>query len=120
MDDDYLYKVMGERIRTLRKAGTRNRPRMTQAELAELAGLERSALTYIEKGQQKLPVHSLLRIAEVFSVSPWDLVPLRPPVGVNPGVGTVVETLRRDGRPLIAAAYIDCVAGEETGATNKS
>jgi transcriptional regulator with XRE-family HTH domain len=68
-----LYKALGERIRILRLPG--DGIRMTQAKLAEEVGLERTSITNIEKGNQKVPLHVLYRICEALQVNLADVLP---------------------------------------------
>lgn len=58
--------TMGDRIRYLRKQA-----KMTQADLAQVLGVGRSAVLKYEKGQvENLPKASIEKIAAVFGVSP--------------------------------------------------
>ena len=65
----HLYKEIGRRIREARKAKN-----VTQSELAEAIGLTRTSVTNIEKGRQKLLVHSLFEIAAALKVSLGHLI----------------------------------------------
>ena len=47
---------------------------MTQSELATVIGLTRTSVTNIEKGRQKLLVHSLFEIAAALGISPVKLI----------------------------------------------
>jgi len=67
ISEERLYAGLGRRIRSFRE-GTEGTSRMTQAELAQLVGLERTSITNIEKGTQKVPLHVLYRLCEVFNV----------------------------------------------------
>lgn len=59
-----------ERIKNLRKDKG-----LTQAELAELAGYKsHSAIAKLEKGDLELPSSKIERFAEIFGVSPSDLL----------------------------------------------
>ncbi|WP_082572242.1 helix-turn-helix domain-containing protein [Variovorax sp. Root434] len=73
VDEARLYQAIGRRIRQLRmsQAGAT----MTQAELASLVGLERTSITNIEKGNQKVSLHALYRICEVLKVSVAEALP---------------------------------------------
>ena len=62
IDEKRLYAALGERIRRAREAHPNGR--MTQADLAEVVGLERTSITNIERGNQKIPLHMLYRICE--------------------------------------------------------
>jgi DNA-binding XRE family transcriptional regulator len=52
LDEDKLYVSVGKLIRTRREL-----LKMTQAKLAALVGLERTSITNIENGTQRLPLH---------------------------------------------------------------
>jgi DNA-binding XRE family transcriptional regulator len=67
ISEEQLYAGLGQRIRSYRE-GQGGVGRMTQAELAHLVGLERTSITNIEKGTQKVPLHILYRMCEVFKV----------------------------------------------------
>lgn len=73
ISEERLYQLVGERLRKLR-----TRERLTQAELAAQIGLERTSITNIEKGVQKVPLHILFRACALFKVPITDVVP---PVG---------------------------------------
>src|SRR5689334_4194754 len=75
IDEERLYRMLGERLRNLREKHGGPRGRMTQAELAMRVGLERTSITNIEKGTQKVPLHVLFRLCEVFRVSVAELLP---------------------------------------------
>ncbi|WP_165948141.1 helix-turn-helix transcriptional regulator [Burkholderia pyrrocinia] len=73
IDDQLLYKTIGSKVRDLRENAAGGRK--TQAELAELVGLERTSITNIEKGVQKVPLHVLYRICSVFDVPLNEVLP---------------------------------------------
>ena len=75
IDEDRLYRMLGERLRTLREKQVGSRGRMTQAELALQVGLERTSITNIEKGAQKVPLHVLFRLCQVLRVPVAELLP---------------------------------------------
>lgn len=75
IDEGRLYQMLGERLRKLREQQDGARGRMTQAELATKIGLERTSVTNIEKGGQKVPLHVLFRLCEVLKVSVAELLP---------------------------------------------
>ena len=68
--EERLYPLLGERLRRLR-----TRDRMTQAELAAQVGLERTSITNIEKGTQKVPLHVLYSLCQVFRIPLFELLP---------------------------------------------
>lgn len=53
----------------------RKRLGMTQAELAKRLGTSQGAIQMIETGQRGLDIEWMKRIAEVFDVEPWMLLP---------------------------------------------
>jgi DNA-binding XRE family transcriptional regulator len=73
IDEKRLYATLGERIRRAREAYPTGR--MTQAGLAEAIGLERTSITNIEKGNQKIPLQVLYRICEVLKLQLAEILP---------------------------------------------
>lgn len=74
ISNEKLYAVLGARLKRLREGDDGN-PRLTQAELAAKVGLERTSITNIEKGNQKVPLHVLYRLCEVLKVDISSLLP---------------------------------------------
>lgn len=73
IDEKRLYMALGERIRRAREGHPSGR--MTQADLADAVGLERTSITNIEKGNQKIPVHMLYRLCEVLRIPVAETLP---------------------------------------------
>lgn len=73
IDEKRLYVALGERIRSAREGYSGGR--MTQAELAEAVQLERTSITNIEKGNQKIPVHMLYRLCDVLRIPVAETLP---------------------------------------------
>lgn len=69
ISDDKLYEQLGARLRALRDS------KFTQAELARLVGVERTSITNIENGNQKVPLHLLYRLCAVLNVDLRDVLP---------------------------------------------
>ena len=70
MNVSELYRSIGQRIRSAREAlGLR------QDELATAVSLTRTSITNIERGKQRLLIHTLCDIAEALRVEPADLLP---------------------------------------------
>lgn len=61
-------RVFGERIRTLRQ----NRG-LSQERLAELAGVHRTYLSSLERGERNVSLDNIYAIAEALGVSPAEL-----------------------------------------------
>lgn len=74
ISDEKLYLVLGARLKKLRE-GEDGNPRLTQAELAGKVGLERTSITNIEKGNQKVPLHVLYKLCEVLKVDISSVLP---------------------------------------------
>lgn len=66
---DEFYVQVGKRIRDKRGAA------MTQEKLAIHVGLTRTSVTNIEKGKQRLSLHTLIAIAEALKIPPAELLP---------------------------------------------
>ncbi len=58
-----IYRAIGERVRDIRKECG-----LTQEQLAEQVGLSRPAIANIEVGRQRIYLHDLDRMAEIFRV----------------------------------------------------
>lgn len=67
-----FYEEVGRRIRDARK---RRKPPLTQEALAKLVSLTRTSITNVEKGRQKLLLHTLADIAAALHVDPVTLMP---------------------------------------------
>src|SRR5262252_7262130 len=74
IDERRLYQALGHKLKALREPEGR-RGKLTQAELARQIGLERTSITNIERGNQKVPLHVLYRICEALGVNVTDLLP---------------------------------------------
>ena len=65
-----LYILIGNRVRQCRiERG------LTQQNVADATGLSRTSLTNIERGFQRLTIHSLYIISAVLRTHPYDLLP---------------------------------------------
>lgn len=69
-DPESLYSEVGRRI-----AAERNSKKITQARLGAIVSLTRTSITNIEKGRQKVLLHTLFDIAEALGVAPMELLP---------------------------------------------
>lgn len=68
--EDLLYRLIGRNVRDARDAAG-----ATQEDLAEAIGVTRTSITNLERGEQRPPLHRLLRLARSLEVSLTDLVP---------------------------------------------
>lgn len=71
IDRSVFYKEVGDRVRAQRGK------RLSQESLASAVGLTRTSISNIEKGRQKLLLHTLVDIAEALDVEPSMLLPPR-------------------------------------------
>lgn len=68
--EDLLYRLIGRNVRAARKEAD-----LTQEELAAAVGVSRTSITNLERGEQRPPLHRLLRLARAVDHSLSDLVP---------------------------------------------
>ena len=80
-DVDRFYREFGQRLRNARTAA-----KISQENLGARVGLNRTSISNIEKGRQRLLVHQLPVLARVLDVSPEDLLPASPSAGPLAGV----------------------------------
>lgn len=71
-DHRAFYDDVGRRIREARR---RRKPPLTQEGLATLVSLTRTSITNVEKGRQKLLLHTLADIAAALNVEAATLLP---------------------------------------------
>lgn len=93
-DCDALYVQIGQNVRRIRR--TR---KMTQGALADHVRLSRTSVTNIEKGRQKILVHTLAELAKALETSFSELVPS--PVqeannGIEARLSHLPETAEKD------------------------
>jgi transcriptional regulator with XRE-family HTH domain len=74
MEEELLYQMIGEKIRTERR---RVRPELSQAGLAKKLDLSRASIVNIELGKQRAPIHVLWQIAEALKTDIGLLLPRR-------------------------------------------
>jgi transcriptional regulator with XRE-family HTH domain len=67
-----LYQHVGQRVREFRRS-----LQLTQEVLAKQVGTSRTTITNLELGDQHVPLHQLLAIAEELQVELRDLIPTR-------------------------------------------
>lgn len=82
MNEDDLYQALGKSVAARRKALNK-----TQADIATKISLSRASLANIERGNQKVLLHQVYRLAEALELPDVrDLIPLAP---VNNGLFTI-------------------------------
>jgi transcriptional regulator with XRE-family HTH domain len=70
MNKERFYAELGRRLRQARTTA-----RLTQAELADRAGVTRAALANIERGEQRMAAHQLVAVAAALGIEPAVLLP---------------------------------------------
>ena len=100
MDDhDNFYQEVGRRIKRARKTRL-----LTQEALASLISLTRTSITNIEKGRQKILLHTLADLATALRVEYAALLPESPAASEN---NDLQDTLK--GRPVPEQEFIKSV-----------
>ncbi len=97
IDQDVLYAQVGRRIRE-----TREKRGLTQKALATLVGLKRTSVTNIERGNQKLLLHTLVELAHALQVTPAELLG---EAAASSGDQSGIDELLK-GRPRIERDWI--------------
>ncbi len=99
---DQFYELFGQRVRSARMDQGLN-----QEALGHRVGLERSSISNVEKGRQRVQLHMLLAFAAALEVEPMQLLPdtigasdpLREvPAETRPFVRDVLKTARARAR----------------------
>jgi transcriptional regulator with XRE-family HTH domain len=95
---DDFYEQFGRRVRN-----ARIEQRLNQEALGRQVGLERSSISNIEKGRQRVQLHMLLEFANALGIPPGELLPdttadsdplRRVPAETRPFVRDVLKTAR--------------------------
>jgi transcriptional regulator with XRE-family HTH domain len=86
-----IAKVLGERIRVLRKE-----KELSQDRLGELAGLHEKYVGQVERGEKNLTIDSLYRVAHALNVSLEELFRSLDPIQREDNLGNLLALL--DGR----------------------
>lgn len=81
-----FYLELGRRIRRARK-----KKHFTQEQLAGFLHLNRTSITNIEKGKQKVLIYTLVELAEKLEVSVNDLLPKSPQKTKEFGIDKLIE-----------------------------
>lgn len=75
MSVDAFYAEFGKLLRHARRPRPSRSTKLTQADLAEAVGLSRASVANIERGQQRVQLHLVVRLAEVLGVELGELIP---------------------------------------------
>lgn len=98
-----FYVEVGRRVRRMRLAG---QPPWTQEQLARRVGLTRSSVANLEAGNQRVPLHTLIQVAQVLGVPVVELIPVEPPT-IGKLAFRLTDDLPQSSRDFILA----CLAG---------
>jgi DNA-binding XRE family transcriptional regulator len=85
---DPFYLTVGQNVKTCRKQNDN----MSQQALAEIVGLTRTSLTNIEKGRQRVQLHTLVKIARALKTDVDSLLP---------------KQVKQDGDTISASTRLD-------------
>lgn len=99
VDDDLVYQHVGSRVRT-----RRTHLGLSQGELANRVNLQRTSITNLEKGRQKVPLHVLYDVAEALDVEINTLLPSRAEVAKQDVVTFQYDDKELTTTPLTASA----------------
>jgi transcriptional regulator with XRE-family HTH domain len=97
IDQQALYARIGKSIRRARE-----NQGLTQAALAALVGLKRTSITNVERGMQKLLLHTFIDLAHALHISPTELLG---DVGGGRGEAKEWDELLK-GRPRIEQEWL--------------
>lgn len=103
---DKLYAEIGSKMRSVRQT-----LRLTQAQVADQAGIDFSFYGQIERGKNIPSLKTLLSIARALGVEPGELLPGK--AGANPqdaALEGIVQRLDSKGRKLVMGVVSDMVA----------
>ncbi len=87
INEDALYEQIGKRLKTLR-LGDKNR-QLTQEKLADSVSLERTSITNIEAGKQRVPLHVLYELCNALNIEISEVLPRYSEISVEPKPETV-------------------------------
>lgn len=90
-----FYTRFGQTLRKVRKAAG-----LSQEDLGKAVGLNRTSVSNIEKGRQKILLHTFSEVAQVLKAELRDLLPL--PIDEKPMVEPDMSRLRPAERAFIA------------------
>jgi transcriptional regulator with XRE-family HTH domain len=109
-DEKTLLKLLGERIRRLRRMQS---PEMSPERLGQVLGLTRTSITNIERGKQKITLDTLYTLCDTFSVEVSDLLPALKEVAI-PSKQQVVVGNRTFDVPPKTAELMNTLAAAST------
>lgn len=102
-----LRRKLGEAIKKARQ----NR-KLSQEAVAKAAGMARTSVSNIEKGNQGLSVEALYAIADALDVEAASLLPSRAELSASPLVGTISG---RNGATDATISWLERIASKHGG-----
>jgi transcriptional regulator with XRE-family HTH domain len=100
-----IYMRFGRELRRVRR-----KRRVTQATLADRIGLGRTSIVNIERGQQRVPLHTFVKLADALQVEPAELLP-REPEQISE-IAAQVEALPAPERDWVMRVVSPAAAGQ--------
>lgn len=103
-----VYKLIGQRVRAAREQRG-----LSQEKLAERVDLKRTSITNIEKGRQRLLVHTLFMISEALAVPIIDLISV--PTAIDPvdaAKKALPADLPKDARDWVLSGLVSVAKGQ--------
>lgn len=101
IDTTDFYKAVGALIRE-----ARDKARITQDTLAQRVRLTRTSVTNIEKGRQKILLHTFCELAEALGLSPAALLPHATGSVKEPPLDDLLKGRPRKEREWIKSAFV--------------
>ena len=102
-----FYSEFGRRVRLARR-----RAHLSQNALGRLTGMNRTSVTNIEAGRQRIPLHLLIAFATALDVEPTELLPGGPPPGLR------LESIPDEHRTFVQHVLNAAGAGAPTRETH--
>lgn len=94
MDIDLNYKLVGQRLRAIRK-----KRGFTQEQLAEMAGISPQHCSGIETGAAKVSLPALIQLCNALGTTPNEMLLDSVPAAAKPGLLREVEAVFSDASP---------------------
>jgi len=88
MNEKALYESIGQNLKALRTSPSGRQ--LTQEKLAEMVGLERTSITNIEAGNQRVSLHVLYELCNALGVEIMEVLPPYSKISEQPPQETVV------------------------------
>lgn len=107
VDLDEFYSNLGKKIQQ-----ERGRLKKTQEQLADYLDLNRTSVTNIEKGKQRILLHTFLQIADFLEMEPNDLIPVSEGPRKAKKLSNMVPTEASDIQRMFASLVLDSTKGD--------